>query len=69
MDYYYAKPVKNRKEETCTAMMFLSCLFVAAINIISNIIISVSRVTALLLRATMNSFFMLILINLRLKWK
>ena len=69
MDYYYAKPVKNGKEGTCQAMMFLSCLFTAVVNVISNIIISMSRLTALLIRTTMNSLFILILINPGLKWK
>lgn len=69
MDNYYAKPGKNREGGTCTAMMLPGSLIVAAVNVASNIVISLSRVSALLIRVVMNGFFTLILNKPLLKWK
>jgi hypothetical protein len=69
MEYYYAKPVKNRQDGTFKVMHFLCCLISAAINVISNFIISVRRIVALLIRITVNSFLTLFFINPGVRWK
>ncbi len=69
MEYYYAKPDKNRKDGTCRGMIFPRCMAFTAISVIFNIIISVKRVIALLIRVTANSLLGLFLIKPGLKWK